>query len=143
MTREALGANIPVVASSTSPPRTIPRRSVMADITVADFRARFPEFSAVADDDVGQYIETAYILSDVSREATYYTAAHLGSLDDAERSATAIAPLTTGAAPSSRNRLAPRNSNSCNRRWTAARSSTPAQSTGGWRWPLRTARLRP
>lgn len=65
----------------------------MADITVADFRARFPEFSAVADDDVGQYIETAYILSDVSREATYYTAAHLGSLDDAERSATAIAPV--------------------------------------------------
>ena len=65
----------------------------MADITITEFKARFPEFTAVADDDVGQYIQTAYTLSDVSREATYYTAAHLGSLDLAERSATTIAPV--------------------------------------------------
>ena len=65
----------------------------MADITVADFRTRFPEFSAQSDDDVGQYIATAYQLSDVSKEATYYTAAHLGSLDVAERSATVIAAV--------------------------------------------------
>ena len=65
----------------------------MADITVADFRTRFPEFSAQSDDDVGQYLATAYQLSDVSREATLYTAAHLGSLDDAERSATVIAAV--------------------------------------------------
>ena len=63
----------------------------MADITVADFRAKFGEFNAVSDADVTEYIATAYLLSDVSREATFYTAAHLGSLDAAERSATAIA----------------------------------------------------
>ena len=64
----------------------------MPDITVAEFRARFPEFAAESDADVGQYIDTAYILSDVSREATLHLAAHLGSLYDAERPATAIAP---------------------------------------------------
>ena len=80
----------------------------MADITVADFRTRFPEFSAQSDDDVGQYLATAYQLSDVSREATLYTAAHLGSLDDAERSATVIAAVDDRAGPSSRNHSAPR-----------------------------------
>ena len=52
----------------------------MADITVAEFRTRFPEFVAESDDDVGQFIQTAYILSDVSREATLNLAAHLGTL---------------------------------------------------------------
>ena len=52
----------------------------MADITVAEFRARFPEFAAESDDDVAQLIDTAYILSDVSREATLNLAAHLGTL---------------------------------------------------------------
>ena len=59
----------------------------MADITIAEFRARFPEFAAQTDDDVAQFVETAYQLSDVSREATYQTAAHLATLYIGEQAA--------------------------------------------------------
>ena len=66
----------------------------MADITIAEFRTKFPEFteSLVRDRDVGRWLETAYQLSDVAREATFFTAAHLIALDLAERTAGAIAP---------------------------------------------------
>ena len=59
----------------------------MADITVAEFHARFPEFAAESDDDVGQFIATAYILSDVSHEATLNLAAHLATLYIGENAA--------------------------------------------------------
>ena len=57
----------------------------MADITVDEFRERFGEFSGVADEDVAEWIQFAYELSDVTRRATMYTAAHLIALDQSER----------------------------------------------------------
>ena len=67
----------------------------MADITVSEFRDKFPEFTTdvVTDRDATQWLETAYQLSDVTREATMFTAAHLVALDRGERVAGAVAPV--------------------------------------------------
>ena len=67
----------------------------MADITVAEFRTYFPEFTTdvVTDRDATQWLETAYQLSDVTREATMFTTAHLVALDRGERVAGAVAPV--------------------------------------------------
>lgn len=55
---------------------------MMADITVTDFRDRFPEFAAPKSSDaqVVFAIEEAYALTDVVRLATLYAVAHLLSL---------------------------------------------------------------
>ena len=56
-----------------------------ADISVADFRARFSEFGSVADELVSQHIPQAYELSDISEEATLYCLAHLLALHPTSR----------------------------------------------------------
>lgn len=53
----------------------------MADITLADFRARFSEFSGLADARASELITEAYTLSDVTRDATMYCIAHLAALE--------------------------------------------------------------
>ena len=107
----------------------------MADITVTEFRARFPEFAAESDDDVAQFIATAYILSDVSREATLNLAAHLGTLYVGEQALV----IDDRGGTIIEESFGPKKLKFYSRRWTAARCSTLAQHTGGWRWPLRTA----
>ena len=56
----------------------------MADLTVADVRARFSEFGAAAFPAalVSDLIAEAYSITDVSREATLYCVAHLLSLEE-------------------------------------------------------------
>ena len=50
----------------------------MADLTVADLRARFPEFGPDVDDAaISALIPQAYDLSDVAEEVTLYCLAHL------------------------------------------------------------------
>ena len=58
----------------------------MADITLAEFRQRFPEFAATDDAVISSLIPQAYEISDVSAEASAYCLAHLVSLE-AERPA--------------------------------------------------------
>lgn len=56
----------------------------MTDLTVADFRSKFAEFSSVDDAVVSSLIPQAYGLSDVSEEATLYCIAHLVALKEEE-----------------------------------------------------------
>ena len=52
----------------------------MDDLTVAEFREKFPEFSTTDNDTVSQLITEAYVITDVSRTATLYCIAHLAAL---------------------------------------------------------------
>ena len=53
----------------------------MDDLTVADFRAKFPEFVGTADAAVSTLITEAYGITDVARSATLYCIAHLAALE--------------------------------------------------------------
>ena len=64
--------------------------------SLTDFRAKFPEFSDVADGRMEELLEESFELHNRSTKATLYLAAHLAALDEAERLAGAIAPVDGG-----------------------------------------------
>ena len=53
----------------------------MDDLTVAEFKEKFPEFGSTTDETVSTLITEAYEITDVARNATLYCIAHLAALE--------------------------------------------------------------